>query len=100
MSRAGREVDPEQWRLKVTATARRQVAKRLPPAAAAAAVEFCHGPLLTNPRRVGKRLLYPPYDGMYSARRGDYRVIYAIDDDDRTITVHAIAHRADSYRGR
>jgi mRNA interferase RelE/StbE len=38
--------------------------------------------------------------GLRSARRGDYRVIYRIDDDQRLVTVIAIEHRSDIYRPR
>jgi mRNA interferase RelE/StbE len=34
------------------------------------------------------------------ARRGTYRVLYEIDDEDRVVTVTAIEHRADAYRSR
>jgi mRNA interferase RelE/StbE len=37
---------------------------------------------------------------MYSARRGDYRVIYRIDDDQRLVTAIAVEHRSDIYRPR
>ena len=37
---------------------------------------------------------------MRSAVSGDYRVIYRIDDDLRTVTVMAIDHRFDLYRPR
>jgi mRNA interferase RelE/StbE len=36
--------------------------------------------------------------GLYSARRGDYRVIYRIDDHQHRIDVVAIEHRSDIYR--
>jgi mRNA interferase RelE/StbE len=35
---------------------------------------------------------------MHSAHRGDYRVVYRIDDRRRRVEVLAIAHRADVYR--
>jgi mRNA interferase RelE/StbE len=38
--------------------------------------------------------------GLHSARRGDYRVIYRIDDEDRRVDVLAIEHRAEVYRRR
>jgi mRNA interferase RelE/StbE len=38
--------------------------------------------------------------GRWSARRRPYRIICAIDEESRTITVLAIAHRADVYRAR
>lgn len=37
--------------------------------------------------------------GLWSARRGDYRVIYEIDAT-RTIVVHRVHHRRDVYRPR
>jgi mRNA-degrading endonuclease RelE of RelBE toxin-antitoxin system len=37
-------------------------------------------------------------EGLYSARRGDHRIIYRIDDGRRVILIEAIAHRADVYR--
>ena len=64
---------------------------------AAAAYEFITGPLLTDPYRIGKRLL-PRMDDRFSARRGTYRVIYRIDDKARVVTVVDVAHRRDVYR--
>jgi mRNA-degrading endonuclease RelE of RelBE toxin-antitoxin system len=69
----------------------------LPEAVAAAAFEFITGPLLQQPHRVGKRLL-SPLDDRFSARRGTYRVIYRIDDDERIVTVVDVGHRRDVYR--
>lgn len=37
--------------------------------------------------------------GYYKLRVGDWRVIYEIDRDNRTLTVHAIDHRRDIYGG-
>jgi mRNA-degrading endonuclease RelE of RelBE toxin-antitoxin system len=81
----------------VAPTARRQLAETLPEAVASAAYEFVLGPLLDNPHRIGKRL-QPPLADRYSARRGTYRVIYRIDDQQRTVTVLTIMHRSDAYR--
>jgi mRNA interferase RelE/StbE len=79
-----------------TATSCRALA-RLPEKAATAAVEFLYGSLADRPRRVGKPLRLD-LEGLHSARRGDYRVIYRIDDDRRLVTVMAIEHRSDIYR--
>ncbi len=76
-----------------TPTAKRAL-QRLPEKVAAAAVEFIYGPLARNPHRVGKALRIE-LEGLHSARRGDYRIIYRIDE---TVTVVAIDHRADAYR--
>ncbi|MHB1596302.1 MAG: type II toxin-antitoxin system RelE family toxin [Streptosporangiaceae bacterium] len=81
-----------------TAPARRALA-RLPEKAATAAVEFIYGSMAASPHQVGKPLKLG-LAGLHSARRGDYRVIYRINDDDRRIDVVAIEHRADAYRPR
>jgi mRNA interferase RelE/StbE len=78
--------------------ARRAVA-RLPEKVATAAVEFIYGSLAVNPHRVGKPLKLE-LDGLYSARRGDYRLIYRIDEQRHRIEAVAIEHRSDVYRPR
>lgn len=88
----------ERYQLVITPTARRQLAEHLPEAVAFAAHEFITGALLEHPHRVGKRL-QPPLDDRHSARRGAYRVIYRIDDEQRIVTVVDVAHRRDAYRG-
>jgi len=80
------------------ASARRALA-RLPEKVAAAVVELLYGSLSANPHRMGKPLRLE-LQGLYSARRGDYRVIYRIDDHRRRVEVVAIEHRADIYRPR
>jgi mRNA interferase RelE/StbE len=72
---------------------------RLPEKVATAAVEFIYGSLAGNPRQVGKPLRLG-LAGPHSARRGDYRVIYRIDDRLNAVTVMAIEHRSDVYRPR
>ena len=79
-----------------TGPARRALA-RLPEKIATAAVEFLYGSLAASPHRVGKPLKLG-LTGLYSAHRGDYRVIYRIDDRDHRIDVVAIEHRSDVYR--
>lgn len=76
-----------------TPTARRALA-RLPEKVATAAVEFIYGPLAENPRRVGKALRFE-LEGLHSARRGDFRIIYRVAEP---VTIIAIEHRADAYR--
>jgi mRNA interferase RelE/StbE len=71
----------------------------LPLAVAAAVTEFLTGPLPDNPHRVGKPLTRE-LDGYHSARRGAYRVVYRIDEIERTVHVVRIDHRADVYRTR
>jgi mRNA interferase RelE/StbE len=81
-----------------TAPARRALV-RLPEKVATAVVEFLYGSLAANPHRVGKPLKLG-LEGLHSASRGDYRVIYRIDDHRRRAAVVAIEHRSDIYRPR
>lgn len=83
-------------RLLVAPAAERTLA-RLPERVAAAIVEFMVGPLLEEPRRVGKPL-QRELEGYWSARRGAYRVVYRIDDESASIRVVRVDHRADVYR--
>ena len=80
-------------------TAARRALTRLPEKVATAVVEFLYGSLAASPHRVGKPLKLS-FEGLHSARRGDYRVIYRIDDEERLVTVIAIDHRSDIYRPR
>jgi mRNA-degrading endonuclease RelE of RelBE toxin-antitoxin system len=75
----------------------RRALRRLPEKVATAAVEFIYGPLASSPSRVGRPLRFE-LEGMHSAHRGDYRVVYRIDDRRRRVEVLAIAHRGDVYR--
>jgi mRNA interferase RelE/StbE len=79
-----------------TGPAQRAV-RKLPEKVATAVVEFIYGSLAGNPQRVGKVLRYE-LAGLHSARRGDYRVIYRINHEQRVIEITAIEHRADAYR--
>jgi mRNA-degrading endonuclease RelE of RelBE toxin-antitoxin system len=79
-----------------TATAQRSLSKA-PEKVAAAVVEFLYGSLAVNPSRVGKPLRLD-FEGMHRARRGDYRIIYRIDYENRRVEILAIEHRADAYR--
>jgi mRNA-degrading endonuclease RelE of RelBE toxin-antitoxin system len=86
----------QRYEIQITARAARDL-QRLPDKIATACVEFIFGPLAENPRRVGKSLR-EELTGLHSARRGDYRIVYAIFDDSRTIDVVHIARRSDIYR--
>jgi mRNA interferase RelE/StbE len=68
----------------------------LPEQIAAAVWEFVSGPLLDNPHRVGKALRFE-LEGLFSARRGQYRVIYRIVEDEVIVEVVKISHRSDAY---
>jgi mRNA-degrading endonuclease RelE of RelBE toxin-antitoxin system len=75
----------------------RRALPRLPEKVATAAIELIYGPWASNPSRVGRPLRFE-LEGMHSVHRGDYRVVYRIDDRRRRVEVLAIGHRADVYR--
>jgi mRNA interferase RelE/StbE len=75
----------------------RRVLRRLPEKVATSVIEFVYGPLAGNPSRVGRPLRFE-LEGAWSAHRGDYRVVYRIDEPGRWVLVLAIGHRADVYR--
>jgi len=80
--------------------ARRALAERLSFEVAAAAAEFITGPLLEDPRRVGKPL-GAELAGIYSARLGpDWRVLYEIDEAKRVVIVLEIRRRSPACRRR
>jgi mRNA interferase RelE/StbE len=87
---------PDAYTVAFTAAARRGM-NRLPAAAAVALFEHLTGPVAGNPYRLGK-----PFDGRWrscAARgRGEYRALFAVDDEERVVTVVAVAHRRDAYR--
>jgi mRNA interferase RelE/StbE len=84
------------YHVRISSPARRDLNK-LPDSVAAAVVEFLFGPLAENPQRVGK-MLTNELTGRLSARRGQYRIIYRIEEEQILIEVIRIAHRRDVYR--
>lgn len=86
------------WSLVVAGPAERTLA-RLTEGVAAAVIEFMAGPLCEAPTIVGKPL-QRDLAGYWSARRGSYRVIYRLDEDNRQVVVVRIEHRSDVYRQR
>jgi mRNA-degrading endonuclease RelE of RelBE toxin-antitoxin system len=71
----------------------------IPGPIARAVLAFCDGPLAENPQRVGKALRNQ-LTGLHSARRGEYRIIYRIDDDVITVDVIRVRHRGRAYQGQ
>lgn len=69
----------------------------VPPRIAEPLVAFIFGSLASDPRRRGKPL-QRELDGRWAARRGDYRIVYRLDDDTKTMYVLRIGHRASIYR--
>ena len=64
-----------------------------------AALSAVFGPIAENSRRLGKPLL-GELEGLIVARRGDYRIIYEIFEEEQVVLVHRIQHRRDVYRPR
>lgn len=85
------------YELVVTPPARCALTRGLPEPIAAAAIEFLTGSLVAAPHRVGKPLRFE-LAGIWSARRGTYRVLYRINDDTREVIVLRVEHRKDAYR--
>lgn len=71
----------------------------VPPRVVEPLVAFVFGSLAENPRRRGKPL-QRELEGLWAARRGDYRIIYRLDEDAKVMYVLRIGHRADAYRRR
>jgi mRNA-degrading endonuclease RelE of RelBE toxin-antitoxin system len=84
------------YALRLSRSARRSLERDLPEAVASAVWEFVVGDLVANPYRVGKALRFD-LEGYRSARRGMYRVIYRILDDEVVVEVVKISYRADAY---
>ena len=73
--------------------------RTVPPRVAEPLVAFIFGSLADNPRRRGKPL-QRELEGRWAARRGDYRVLYRLDEDTKTMYVLKIGHRSNVYRTR
>lgn len=72
---------------------------QLPEKVRNAALAAMLGPIADNPQRLGKPLL-GELEGLHSARRGDYRIIYEIFEDQETVLIHRVQHRRDVYLPR
>ncbi|MDA8148896.1 MAG: type II toxin-antitoxin system RelE/ParE family toxin [Actinomycetota bacterium] len=87
------------YELVLTPPARRAIADRLPEAVAAAVVDFLTTAVIVQPRTVGKPLR-DDLAGIWSARRGTYRILYRVFDEPREVVVLRIERRRDVYRPR
>jgi mRNA-degrading endonuclease RelE of RelBE toxin-antitoxin system len=73
--------------------------ERLPSKVRDASISLMLGGLADNPHRVGKPLV-GQLSGLWSARRGDYRIVYEIDDEAAVVLVHRVQHRRPADRRR
>lgn len=83
----------------MTPPARRALTDRLTEAVAAAVIDFFTTALVAQPHRVGKPLR-GDLAGIWSARRGTYRILYRLHEDRREVVVLRIDHRNEAYRPR
>ena len=86
------------YEVDVTPEGRRDF-NRLPEKVLAAVLEAIFGPIAQNPHQAGKPLLWD-FEGLKSARRGDYRIIYEILESENTVVIHRVEHRRSVYRPR
>jgi mRNA interferase RelE/StbE len=88
---------PTKYAITLSKLARKALAEDLPLRIVEAVMAFIEGPLAENPYRVGKQLNEPLFP-MYSARRGEYRILYFIDQDQVFVEIVKIEHRSVVYR--
>lgn len=86
------------WQVEFSPGALRSL-ERLPPRIAAAVVEFTTVTLPSNPEPMSKPLR-GDLEGLRSARRGDYRILFSLAHNEAVVLVVRIAHRSDAYRSR
>ncbi len=84
------------YRIDLTSHARRGF-NGLPPEVAAVVGAFLDGPLAGSPHRAGSALLDPPLRGVRRAKRGEYVVLYDIDDEAEVVRVRRVEHRRTVY---
>jgi mRNA-degrading endonuclease RelE of RelBE toxin-antitoxin system len=85
------------YELVLTPPVPRALSDQLPEVVASAVIDFLTTSLIKEPARMGK----PVRDdlaGIWSARRGTYRILYRILEDPREVVVLRIEHRLDAYR--
>lgn len=91
-----RPLSPERvYRIELRPAARRSIAAL--PREAQVRIASAIDSLATGPRPPGVTKLRGP-EGFYRVRVGDYRIVYAIDDDVLLVLVVAVGHRREVYR--
>ena len=84
------------YEVKITASGLRHL-DRLSSKVRDASLATIFGPLTENPQRVGKPLM-DELEGLRSDRRGDYRIVYEILEDEMVVVIHRVQHRRYVYR--
>ena len=72
---------------------------QLPEKVRDATIALMLGGMSDNPQQAGKPLV-GELEGLRSARRGDFRIIYEVDEATNAVIVLRVQHRGDSYRRR
>jgi mRNA interferase RelE/StbE len=55
--------------------------------------------LQTEPRPNGVKKLAGSNENLYRVRTGDYRIIYAVEEEIKIVNIRRVRHRKDLYRG-
>lgn len=92
-------IEPGEYELIVAPPAARAHSDQQPEPVATAVIEFMTSALVREPLRVGKPLR-GELSGIWSARRGTYRMLYRVQEEPREVIVLRIEHRRDVYRPR
>jgi mRNA interferase RelE/StbE len=53
--------------------------------------------LVTDPRPRGAKALVGEHAGTLRIRLGDYRIVYVVDDAERSVVIYRVAHRREVY---
>jgi mRNA interferase RelE/StbE len=86
------------YEIAFTPEAQRQLS-RLPEKIVTAVLEGLYGSVARDPWRVSKPL-HDELAGLRVARRGQYRLVFRVDEPKRLIVVRRVDHRRDVYRPR
>ena len=86
------------YEVEITPEGLRQL-NHLPDKVRGAVLETIFGSIAENPQRAGKPLK-GELEVLHSARRGEFRVIYEIDETSRIVLVHRAQHRRSAHRKR
>ena len=84
------------YEIEIKSRALKAINEKLPIKVVDVVLYFIHGPLAENPQRVGKQLDTPFID-KWVARRGDYRIVYGINEAKHRVIVLDVNHRSHIY---
>lgn len=84
------------YEIEIKSRALRAIHDKLPIKVVDVVLYFIHGPLAENPQRVGNKLDATFID-KWVARRGDYRIVYGINEEKHRVIVLDVNHRSHNY---